>query len=346
VIRSRYFYYTPVFINIPITNYYRTDYISQIREIFFVKYIVTGGAGFIGSHIVEELVKQDHEVVIIDNLFSGTVENIAPFLQRNNVSFVQVSITDLPLLKSIFEGADGIFHQGAISSVPRSIVNPVATNEVNVTGTLNVLVAARDSGVRKVVFASSASVYGNLPTQPKQEDMLPDPLSPYAVSKLTGEQYLKVFSEVYGFQTLSLRYFNVFGPRQDPKSDYAAVIPKFITAIIGHRSPTIFGDGGQTRDFSYVKDVVQANIRAMESNAQGVFNVAYCKTINLKELAAMIMEITSITVSLMYEPARTGDVRDSFGDITRAQQAFGYAPEYTVRSGLEETVAWFKRQHS
>jgi UDP-glucose 4-epimerase len=161
---------------------------------------------------------------------------------------------------------------------------------------------------------------------------------------LTGEHYLKVFSEVYGFQTLSLRYFNVFGPRQDPNSEYAAVIPKFITAVLRHQSPMIFGDGGQTRDFSYVKDVVQANIRAMESNAQGVCNVAYCKRINLKELAKMIMDITGITVPLTFEPARSGDVRDSLADITRAQQAFGYAPEYTVRSGLEETVAWFKRQ--
>ncbi|MDP3564740.1 MAG: NAD-dependent epimerase/dehydratase family protein, partial [Methanoregula sp.] len=235
-------------------------------------------------------------------------------------------------------------HEAAIASVPRSIANPVATNEANVTGTLNVLVAARDCGVRKVLFASSSSVYGNTPTLPKQEDMTPSPLSPYAVSKLTGEQYLRVFSEVYGFQTLSLRYFNVFGPRQDPKSEYAAVIPKFITAILNHQSPTIFGDGGQTRDFSYVKDVVQANIRAMESNAQGICNVAYCQRINLKELSTMIMEITGITVPLTFEPARTGDVRDSLADITRAQAAFGYAPEYTVRSGLEETIAWFKRE--
>jgi UDP-glucose 4-epimerase len=309
-----------------------------------MKYIVTGGAGFIGSHIVGELVQKQHEVVILDNLFSGRPENIAPFLAYPHVTFMQGSITDLPLLKTTFAGADGIFHEGAIASVPRSIANPVATNEANVTGTLNVLVAARDCGVRKVVFASSSSVYGNTPTLPKHEDMTPSPLSPYAVSKLTGEHYLRVFSEVYGFQTVSLRYFNVFGPRQDPKSEYAAVIPKFITATLSHRPLTIFGDGGQTRDFTYVKDVVQANIRAMESNAQGVFNVACCRRMSLKELAAVIMEITGISVPLLYEPARTGDVRDSLADITRAQQAFGYAPNFTVRSGLEETVAWFKRQ--
>lgn len=309
-----------------------------------MKYVVTGGAGFIGSHIVEELAKQNHEVVILDNLFSGTLENIAPFLEKDKVRFVQGSITDLPLLQKIFAGADGIFHEGAIASVPRSIANPIATNEANVTGTLNVLVAARDCGVRKVLFASSSSVYGNTPTLPKQEDMTPNPLSPYAVSKLTGEQYLRVFSEVYGLKTVSLRYFNVFGPRQDPKSEYAAVIPNFITRILKHESPIIHGDGGQTRDFSYVKDVVQANIRAMESEAEGVFNVAYCQRINLKELAAAIMDLTGITVPLTFDPPRTGDVRDSLADITRATQAFGYRPEYTVKSGLEETIAWYRNR--
>ena len=195
-----------------------------------MKYIVTGGAGFIGSHIVEELAQQQHEVVILDNLFSGKMENISPFLEKDNVSFVNGSITDLALLQKTFEGADGIFHEGAIASVPRSIANPLATNEANVTGTLNVLIAARDCGVRKVVFASSSSVYGDTPTLPKREDMTPSPLSPYAVSKLAGEHYLRVFSEVYGLETVALRYFNVFGPRQDPTSQYAAVIPNFITA--------------------------------------------------------------------------------------------------------------------
>ena len=309
-----------------------------------MKYIVTGGAGFIGSHIVENLTDNNHEVVIFDNLFSGTPANIEPFLKKDNVTFVQGSIIDLPLLVKTFEGADGIFHEGAIASVPRSIANPVATNEANVTGTLNVLVAARDCGVRKVLFASSSSVYGNTLTLPKCEDMMPHPLSPYAVSKLTGEYYMSVFSEVYGIQTLSLRYFNVFGPRQDPKSQYAAVIPNFITSILNHKSPTVYGDGGQTRDFTYVKDVVQANIRAMERDAQGVFNVAYCKRIDLNELASRIMEITGITVPLLYEPVRTGDVKDSLADIKRAQDAFGYVPEYTVKMGLEETIEWYRNQ--
>jgi UDP-glucose 4-epimerase len=207
-----------------------------------------------------------------------------------------------------------------------------------------VLIAARDCGVRKVLFASSSSVYGNTPTLPKREDMTPSPLSPYAVSKLAGEQYLRVFSEVYGLKTVALRYFNVFGPRQDPKSQYAAVIPNFITAILGQQSPVIYGDGEQTRDFTFVKDVVQANIRAMEHDAQGVFNVAYCKRINLKDLAAIIMEETGLMVPLRYDPPRSGDVKDSLADITRAKAGFGYEPQYTVRSGLSETIEWYRKQ--
>jgi UDP-glucose 4-epimerase len=305
-----------------------------------MNYIVTGGAGFIGSHIVEELAHKRHDVVIIDNLFSGKFDNIEPFLDGEKVRFVKGTITDLPLLQELFQGADGIFHQAAIASVPRSIDNPVATNEANVTGTLNVLLAARDAGVRRVVFASSSAVYGDTPTLPKREDMTPNPRSPYAVSKLAGEQYLSVFHEVYGISTISLRYFNVFGPRQDPDSPYAAVIPKFITSILNHRSLSIFGDGEQTRDFTYVKDVVQANIRAMESGAQGVFNVACCRQISIQKLAALIMEVTGISVPLSFEPLRPGDIRDSCADIHRAADAFGYSPRYTVRSGLEETMRW------
>lgn len=309
-----------------------------------MKYIVTGGAGFIGSHIVEELLLQGHEIVIFDDLFSGKMENIQEFLTDKKVSFVKGSVTDISLLLQVCEGADGIFHEGAIASVPRSIANPSATNEANVTGTLNVLLAARDCNVRKVLFASSSSVYGNTPTLPKDEEMTPNPLSPYAVSKLTGEHYMKVFSEVYGMQTLCLRYFNVFGPRQDPKSEYAAVIPRFITRILKHESPIIYGDGKQTRDFTFVKDVVQANIRAMESDAEGMYNVAYCQRINLIELADVIMEITGISVPLKYEPNRVGDVRDSLAAINRAKDAFGYAPAYTVKTGLMETIPWYQNQ--
>ncbi|PWR71779.1 SDR family oxidoreductase [Methanospirillum stamsii] len=304
-----------------------------------MKYIITGGAGFIGSHIAESLAS-NHEVVVIDNLFSGKIENI------NNlpIIFENRSITDLAFLKRIFEGADGVFHQAAITSVPRSVKDPLPTNEANITGTLNVLVAAKEMNVRKVVFASSSSVYGDTPVLPKTESMTPNPLSPYGISKLTGEQYCRVFSELYGLKTVALRYFNVFGPRQDPKSEYSAVIPKFITRILKHESPTIYGDGEQTRDFTYVKDVVQANIRAMESDVQGIFNVAYCQRITLNSLASFIMEITGNTVPVLYDPPRPGDIRDSLADIGRIQNELKYKPGYTVKTGLEETITWYQNQ--
>ncbi|NLL11681.1 MAG: SDR family oxidoreductase [Methanomicrobiales archaeon] len=305
-----------------------------------MKYIITGGAGFIGSHIAEEL-SRNHEIIIIDNLFSGKESNIASF----PVQFKQGTITDLPFLMEVFKGADGVFHQAAITSVPRSVKSPLPTHEVNCTGTLNVLLAARDSGVRKVVCASSSSIYGDTPVLPKDETMIPSPLSPYGISKLTGEHYARVFSELYGLQTVSLRYFNVFGPRQDPQSEYAAVIPKFITKILGHESPVIYGDGSQTRDFTFVKDVVLANIQAMESSVEGIFNIAYQDRIDLNALAAMIMDIVGIHVPVLYEPPRPGDIHDSLADVRKAKESFGYEPKYTVRTGIEQTVDWFRGQN-
>ncbi|HOJ96941.1 MAG TPA: SDR family oxidoreductase [Methanospirillum sp.] len=304
-----------------------------------MKYVITGGAGFIGSHIAEELSKK-HEVIIVDNLLSGKESNIASL----SIQFKQGSITDLSFLMEVFKGVDGIFHQAAITSVAGSVTSPFQTHEVNCTGTLHVLLAARDCGVKKVVCASSASVYGDSPVLPKIETMLPCPLSPYGVTKLTGEHYARVFSELYGLQTVSLRYFNVFGPRQDPQSEYAAVIPKFISRILRHESVLIYGDGSQTRDFVYVKDVVQANIRAMESNAEGIFNIACQKSIGLNALAAMIMDIIGIEVPVLYDPPRHGDIHDSLADIRRAAESFGYTPKYTVRDGLKETIEWFRNQ--
>ena len=309
-----------------------------------MKYIVTGGAGFIGSHIVEELVQRNNEVVILDNLSSGKKENILPFLKNKVVTLVQGTITDLPLLKKTFEGADGIFHEAAIASVPRSVKDPAETNDVNLTGTLNVLIAARDAGVEKLILASSAAVYGDNPVLPKHESMIPDLLSPYAVTKLAGEHYCSVFSRLYGVRCTALRYFNVFGPRQDTASPYSGVITIFVSNSLGHRPIVIYGDGRQTRDFVYVKDVVQANLRAMERGKEGVFNVACGTQINLLELKDMIAEITGIRIPVTYAPVAQGDVRDSAADITRAQEFLGYAPSYTVRSGLEETVAWFREQ--
>ena len=308
-----------------------------------MRYIVTGGAGFIGSNLADTLA-QNHDVVIIDNLATGRLENIEHLLDHPRVTFIEGSVTDLDLLMETFPGADGIFHQAAIPSVPRSVKDPIASNEANITGTLNVLVAAKDRGVSSVVAASSSSVYGDTPVLPKHEGMLPNPLSPYAVTKFAGECYGKVFSDLYGIRTVFLRYFNVYGPRQDPKSEYAAVIPKFITRLLAGRPPIIYGDGEQTRDFTFVADVVQANIRAMESDARGVFNIAGGRRISLNQLASVLMDLTGTRCDPIYEAPRAGDIRDSLADITRAREAFGYDPQYPVEEGLRQAVAWFRER--
>jgi UDP-glucose 4-epimerase len=310
-----------------------------------MKYLITGGAGFIGSHLAGELATSGKEVIILDDLFSGSKKNIEPFSDRDNVSFVQGSITDTSLVGELCNGVDGIFHEAAIPSVPRSLKNPLRTNEVNVAGTLNVLAAARDAGINRMVFASSSSVYGDTVVLPKREDMVPSPRSPYAVSKLAGEYYCRVFSDLYGIRIAALRYFNVFGPRQDPESEYSAVIPRFITRILQDESPVIYGDGTQTRDFTYVRDVVQANIRAMDHAADGIFNIAYGSRINLGDLARMIMDITGKHPEIRYDKNRPGDIHDSLADISAAIKTFNYLPEYTVRSGMEETIRWYQNQH-
>ncbi len=307
-----------------------------------MRYIVTGGAGFIGSNLAERLARDDHEVVIIDDLSTGRHENIENLISHPRVTFIEGSVTDLALLTDACAGADGIFHQAAVASVPRSVEKPLETNEVNVAGTLNVLWAAKECGVPAVVAASTSAIYGDDPAFPKLETMAPTPLFPYAVSKLADEYYGKVFSDLYGIRTTFLRYFNVFGPRQDPESEYAAVIPKFITRLLDGKPPIIYGDGGQTRDFISVADVVQANIQAMESDASGVFNIAGGSRISLNELAGNLSEITGIHRRPVYEPPRSGDVRASLADISRAREAFGFSPRCTLDEGLRETVAWFR----
>ncbi len=304
------------------------------------KVVITGGAGFIGANLAEELVKQ-HEVVVIDDLSTGRIENIEHLLNNESFKFIKRSITDLNLLKQTLKDVDCIFHQAAIPSVQRSLENPLATNEVNVKGVLNVLIAAKDCGVKKVVYASSSSVYGDTPELPKRVDMKPNPMSPYAVSKLAGEYYCKAFSEIYRIKTVCLRYFNVYGPKQDPTSEYAAVIPRFITRILSNQPPVIFGDGDQTRDFTFVKDVVKANILAMENNVEGIFNTACGQRISINELANKIMEIVGIKLNPVYDKPRPGDVRHSLADISLAKQKLGYVPEYSLERGLEVTIKWF-----
>ncbi len=302
-----------------------------------IRAVVTGGAGFIGSHITEELVDRDCKVTVIDDLSSGKLSNVAHLLPEN-MQFIQGSITDLSLLRKLFSGIDYVFHQAAIPSVPSSIDNPLASHDANLTGTLNVLLAARDNGVKKVVCASSCAVYGNEPTIPKKEYMPPDPQSPYAVTKLAAEHYCEVFHQVYGLPTVCLRYFNVYGPRQSPYSEYAAVIPKFIQRIYMKKPPIIFGDGEQTRDFIFVHDVVSANILAAQSDVIGIFNIGMGERISLNQLARLIITLLDETeIEPVFETERVGDIRHSLADISKAR-LIGYAPKYGLREGLLETI--------
>lgn len=312
--------------------------------------VVTGGAGFIGSNLAEELANRGTEVIILDDLATGKMENIADLLKSKSaeVRFVKGSVTNLELLKSIFndEDVDCVFHQAAIPSVQRSVEDPRVTNEVNVNGTLNVLIAAKECGVEKVVYASSSSVYGDTPELPKREDMKPNPKSPYAVSKLTGEEYCTVFAEVYGLKTVSLRYFNVYGPKQDPASEYAAVIPRFITRVLANKPPIIYGDGEQTRDFTFVKDVVHANILALASKrGEGVFNIASGRRISVNELAHMIIRMTEKDLKPVYTEARKGEIKHSLADVSLAKEKLGYEPEYNLEEGLKETFLFQRNRY-
>ena len=307
------------------------------------KVVVTGGAGFIGSHITEELVRRGYQVTIIDNLSTGKLSNIVSTLSSKNAELVQGSIVNLSLLRKIFSGVDYVFHQAAIPSVPRSIKNPKTSHNANITGTLNVLLAARDKSVKKVIYASSSSVYGDTPTLPKVEDMTPNPQSPYAVTKLTGEYYCRVFNKIYGLNTVCLRYFNVYGPRQDPNSPYAAVIPLFFRNALEGKSPIIFGDGEQSRDFTFVKDVAEANIQAAESNATGVFNLGNSQRITIDHLAQLIIGLVgNKNVKPVYKDPRPGDILHSLADINKAK-AFGYNPKYSLEEGLKEVIKYMER---
>ncbi len=308
-----------------------------------VFYLVTGGAGFIGSHIVEELLKRGEKVRVLDNFSTGKRENIAPFLKE--IELIEGDIRESKIVKKAMKGVDYVLHQAAIPSVFRSIKDPITTNEVNVLGTLNILMAAKEARVKKVVYASSSSVYGDTPTLSKREDMKSFPLSPYALSKLAGEEYSKLFFSLYGLETIILRYFNIFGPRQDPASQYAAVIPKFISSLLNGERPTIYGDGKQSRDFTYISNAVRANLLAATLKIkEGVFNIACGKRITVNELVKGLNGIMNMNIEPLYTDPRPGDVRHSQADISRAGKVLGYKVEVDFEEGLKQTVDWFHSQ--
>jgi len=307
------------------------------------RYLVTGGAGFIGSHIVEELLKRGEEVRIIDNLSTGKIDNIKDFLSE--VEFLEADLRDINKVREAVEGVDYVLHQAAIPSVPRSIADPISSNSANVDGTLNLLFAAKEAKIKRVVIASSSSVYGDSQILPKSEEFTPNPISPYAVTKLVEELYALVFYRIYGLETVSLRYFNVFGPRQDPTSQYAAVIPRFITKMLKGESPVIFGDGKQSRDFTYVKNVVEANLLASISDKVGhgeVINIACGESITLNQLVDRINEILGTDIKPIYTEPRPGDVRHSLASINKAKELLGYTVKVSFLDGLKETINWYK----
>ena len=308
-------------------------------------YLVTGGAGFIGSHLTEELVGLGHDVRVADSLVTGKRRNIAHI---RGVDFLEGDLAEPPFAERAVAGMDYVLHQAAIPSVPRSVADPIASNRANIDASLNVLVAARKAGVKRVVFAGSSSAYGDLPTLPKREDMPPQPLSPYALQKLVAEQYGQMFTRLYGLEAVTIRYFNVFGPRQDPGSPYSGVISLFATALIEGRQPTIYGDGEQTRDFTYVANVVDGVLRACRAGqvAGEVINVATGGRISLNELLRVMNSLVGTNLTAVYREARPGDVKDSQADISKAQTLLGYRPIVSFEDGLKHTLDWCRSQQA
>ena len=308
-------------------------------------YLVTGGAGFIGFHLTEELVKRGHRVRVVDSLITGKRSNLDGL---GKVEFMEGDLAEPGVAERAVQGIDYVLHQAAIPSVPRSVKDPVTSNRANVTSTLNVLVAARDAGVRRLVYAGSSSAYGNTPTLPKHEAMPTNPLSPYALQKLVGEQYCQMFTELYGFETVTTRYFNVFGPRQDPGSPYSGVISLFSTALLEGRQPVIYGDGEQTRDFTYVANVVDGVLRCCEApRAAGqMMNVATGGRISLNDLLRVMNQLLGTNLQPIYREPRQGDVKDSQADISKARDILGYQPTVTLEEGLRRTLDWCRREHA
>jgi UDP-N-acetylglucosamine/UDP-N-acetyl-alpha-D-glucosaminouronate 4-epimerase len=308
-------------------------------------YLVTGGAGFIGSHIAEELLRRGHRVRVVDSLITGKRRNIAHI---PGVDFLEGDLAEPGVAERAVQGVDYVLHQAAIPSVPRSVNDPLTSHRANVDASLNVLVAARDGGVKRLVYAGSSSAYGNTPTLPKHEDMAPNPLSPYALQKLVAEQYCQMFTALYGFETVTIRYFNVFGPRQDPGSPYSGVISLFATALLEGRPPIIYGDGQQTRDFTYVANVVDGVLRAVEApGAAGeVINVATGERISLNELLLTMNRIVGSHLQAVYRESRAGDVHDSQADISKAKKLLGYVPIVPLDDGLKHTLDWCRAESS
>lgn len=306
-------------------------------------FLVTGGAGFIGSHLVDELLnKRGEQVRVLDNFSTGKRENLEPYAGR--IEIIEGDLRSQHTVRQAMADVAYVFHQGALPSVPRSIEDPITTNEVNVSGTLNVLDAAREAGVKRVVFASSSSVYGAGKGMPKREDMLPEPISPYAVTKLTGEKYCRVYTDTFGLETVALRYFNVFGPRMDPTSAYSAFIAIFIVGMLEGRPLTVNGDGTVSRDFTYITNVVHANMCAIDAQnpAGGVFNIGCGDSLSLNEIIARLQELTATEGKIFYGPAKTGDLPLSQADIGAAQEKLGYRPLVHATEGLERAVSWYQ----
>ena len=307
-----------------------------------MRYLVTGGAGFIGSNTVDELVRRGHSVVVLDDLSSGKEENLSEI--RNKITIIKGSITDIEVVRKAMHEAEHVLHLAARTSVPRSVKDPIETNKINIDGTLNVLVAAKELKVKRVVFAASSAAYGETPTLPKIETMEPQPVSPYGVTKYVGELYCQTFGRCYGLENVALRYFNIFGPRQDPSSPYSGVLAKFCAAFLEDSQPVVFGDGEQTRDFTYVDNAVQANLLACEApNVSGkVFNVGVGGRVSLNEVLRELGKITGKTLEAKYEPPRDGDIRDSQANISQAQEFLGYQPQVAFAEGLSRTFEWYR----
>lgn len=306
------------------------------------KALVTGGAGFIGSHLIEGLLARGWDVRVLENFSTGHRENIKPLI--NQIDLLEGDVCNLTTVRFAARNVDVIFHHAALPSVARSVANPLESNEVNITGTLSVLLAARDNGVKRVVYAASSSAYGDQPALPKVETMMPEPLSPYAVGKLAGEMYARTFTRLYGLSTVSLRYFNVFGPRQDPTTQYAGVIAKFISCALAGKPYPVYGDGEQSRDFTYVENVVQVNLLAADAQLDHapVINIAFGERTTLNQIIKLLNEITHQNLPAHYAPERPGDVRHSHADLTLARKLLGYNPTVDLREGLRRTLEWYR----